>query len=205
MWCWLTHHDVPPSTDSWWSLVLYLVACSSPNITSQFFDRGKNSMRCENPETQLSAGLVLKDPYLCMLGKNKAAFEVWIKWEFSGLHQRKLLVVAGTNRFLCHVALIFYSSKMSSSMKVVCKAFQHDISTLKWTTQNIFFHCKKGEVGTEIQEQSMIFCVHWERRKGLIWPNFLSIMNLFAFKPLMSCANKDLFTSFILRNKQNLL
>lgn len=62
----------------WWSLVLYLVACSYPNITSQFFDRGKNSMRCENPETQLSAGLVLKELYLCMLGKDKAVFEVWI-------------------------------------------------------------------------------------------------------------------------------
>lgn len=33
-------------------------------------------MRCENPETQLSVGLVLKELYLCMLGKDKAVFEV---------------------------------------------------------------------------------------------------------------------------------
>lgn len=31
----------------WWSLVLYLTACSYQNITSPFFDRRKNSIRCE--------------------------------------------------------------------------------------------------------------------------------------------------------------
>lgn len=73
MWYGLTHHDVSSLCwlqALWWSLVLYLTACSYPDITLLFFDRGKNSMRCKT-QTQLSAGVAVEQLHFCMLGDDE--------------------------------------------------------------------------------------------------------------------------------------
>lgn len=66
-WC------TPPPPALWWSLVLYLVACGYPNITSVHFYYSFSCVRDvwgekKNPGTQLSAGLLQRDVYLCVLG-----------------------------------------------------------------------------------------------------------------------------------------
>lgn len=122
MWCGLTHHDVPPLCwlqALWWSLVLYLTACSYPNITSLFFDRGKNSMRCKT-QTQLSAGLVLKQLHLCMLGKDKAH----VTW--------------------CHTCtkkkfVSFYRIKVTQIIINIIKHKCYNIWTLSGLIKNIYF------------------------------------------------------------------
>lgn len=100
MWCRLTHRDVPPVCwlqALWWSLVLHLTACSYPNITSQFFDRRKSSMRWGTKKHLYSKIEMLHD-VICN-------------------HKKNVLALAGTNIFLSGCTNLSLIKKRTKSIK----------------------------------------------------------------------------------------
>lgn len=159
-------------------------------------------MRCENPETQLSAGLALEDPYLCMPGKNKAVFEVWIKWEFNGLHVLRENCWLSQEHIDSCVMLhwSFTHQKCLAAWKLCVKPFNMTIH-FKWITQNIVFFFpikKKVEVGNssigewDSRVELDILCSLGEKKRTNMAK--LLVYESICFKPSMSCANKDWFS-----------